>query len=185
MFKFTKMGISGVVLVETEKFKDERGYFFEQYKESTFKSNGIIERFDQDSFSKSREGVIRGLHYQKDPAGQGKLVSVLAGRIFDVAVDLRKGSPHFGKWVSAELSSENNRGVWVPVGFAHGFAALEDDTVVMYKTTNEYSKEHEGGIIWDDPDIGIKWPVKNPIVSEKDSKHPRLRDSKADFAYTG
>ena len=183
MFRFTKLGIPDIILIETDKFNDDRGCFFEHYKESAFKANGILDLFEQDSFSNSKKGVIRGLHYQKEPMGQGKLVSALSGKIFDVAVDLRKGSPHFGKWVSAELSSENCRSLWVPVGFAHGFAALEDDTVVLYKTTHEYSKEHEGGVIWNDPDIGIKWPIRNPTVSEKDGKHQRLRDSKSNFVY--
>ncbi len=183
MFKFTKMAIPDVLLIETEKFNDGRGYFFEHYKESVFKQNGISHPFSQDSLSKSKKGVLRGLHFQKEPFPQGKLVSVLSGSVFDVAVDIRKDSPHFGKWVSAELSEYNNRSIWVPPGFAHGFESLEDNTIILYKTTGEYSKEHERGIVWNDPDLAIAWPINNPILSEKDSKHPAFKDTQPDFAF--
>ena len=164
-------------------FADERGFFLESYKESEFKTNGIDVEFKQDNHSKSAKNVLRGLHYQLEPHGQGKLVRVVTGKIFDVAVDIREGSPTFGKWVSAELSGDNRQMLWIPSGFAHGFLTLEDNTNVLYKATNEYNKESEGGIIWNDPDIAIKWPVNEPVLSEKDLKNTHLKEAKLNFRY--
>jgi dTDP-4-dehydrorhamnose 3,5-epimerase len=180
-FKFSRMEIPEVVLVEYQKFGDNRGAFSEHYKASEFRANGIAENFLQDNYSESKRGVLRGLHYQLEPMEQGKLVSVLSGRVFDVAVDIRKGSKTFGKWVGAELSAENRRMLYVPAGFAHGFLALEDNSTVLYKVTKEYSKQHERGIIWNDSAIGIKWPQLTPILSDKDAVLPKLADAEINF----
>jgi dTDP-4-dehydrorhamnose 3,5-epimerase len=168
--------IKDLILVKPRVFFDNRGYFLETYKRSDFKKIGICDDFVQDNYSLSKKGVIRGLHFQIGPKGQGKLVSVKKGKIIDVAVDVRKESATFGKYVMAELSSDNHYMLWIPEGFAHGFVSLEENTVVAYKCTNEYSKEHERGIIYNDPDIGIDWNIKNPIVSEKDLELKRLED---------
>ena len=137
----------------------------------------------QDNHSKSTYGVLRGLHYQKNPKAQGKLVRCIKGKILDVAVDIRKGSPTFGKWVSAILSEENKHMLYVPVGFAHGFAVLSEEAEVLYKTTDEYSPEHDRGILWNDPEIGIDWQVENPIISEKDKNLPLLKDADINFEF--
>lgn len=182
-FEFKKLEIPEVILITPKVFPDDRGLFLESYKESEFKANGINLEFKQDNHSQSSKNVLRGLHYQLEPHEQGKLVRVITGKIFDVAVDIRKGSPTFEKWVSAELSYENKNILWIPPGFAHGFLTLEDNTNVLYKATNEYNKDSEAGIIWNDPDIGVKWPIKDPLLSEKDLKHPLLKDAKLNFKY--
>lgn len=182
-FKFEKLEIGGLTLITAPIFGDERGYFTEGYKFSEFKDNGIEHVFSQDGYSKSKKGVLRGLHYQLKPADQGKLIRVLTGRIFDVAVDIRKGSAHYGKWIGKELSEENGLTLFLPPGFAHGFVTLEEDTRVLYKMTKEYSKKDERGIIWNDPKIGIKWPVKSPTVAEKDQKFPTLEFAENNFVY--
>ena len=184
-FKFRKLEIPDVILIESKVFEDERGFFMETYKASEFKANGIPYDFVQDNHSKSQKGVLRGLHYQLKPMEQGKLVRCIRGRIWDVAVDIRKGSPWYGKWVAIELSEENKLMLWVPPGFAHGFVALEDNTEVIYKVTKEYAPKLDRGIIWNDPDIGIEWPIDNPILSKKDSKLPKLRDAENNFEYGG
>lgn len=170
-FKFHNTELPEVLLIERMKYQDNRGYFSETFKKSDFSKNNIGFSFVQDNFSKSRKGVIRGLHYQNDPKEQGKLVTVLSGEIFDVAVDIRPNSENFGKWTGANLSEDNGNLFWIPPGFAHGFQALEDSRV-LYKVTEEYSKEHESGILWNDPTIHIEWPMKEHIVSEKDSELP-------------
>ena len=182
-FEFKRLEIPDVILITPTAFADERGFFMESHKESEFKANGIEFEFKQDNHSKSSRNVLRGLHYQLEPYAQGKLVRVVTGSIFDVAVDIRKSSPTFGKWVSAELSEDNKKMLWIPPGFAHGFLTLEDNTNVLYKTTNEYNKESERGISWNDPEIGIKWPVNNPLLSEKDKKHPILKEADINFNY--
>ncbi len=182
-FEFKRLEIPDVILITSKAFSDERGFFMESYKESEFKANGINFEFKQDNHSKSSKKVLRGLHYQLEPYAQGKLVRVITGKIFDVAVDIRRGSPTFGKWVSAELSEDNKKMLWIPPGFAHGFLALEDNTNVLYKSTNEYNKESERGILWNDPEIGIKWPFDNPLLSDKDKKHPVLKDADINFNY--
>lgn len=168
-FAFRSKNIPDVISIKCEYYSDERGFFEETFKSSIFKSKGINFDFVQDNHSFSRKGVIRGLHFQVYPKEQGKLVSVISGKILDVAVDVRPDSQYFGKWTSAILSGDNHTMLWIPPGFAHGFIALQDSHVV-YKTTNEYSFEHERGILWNDPEIGVEWHEDNPIVSEKDRK---------------
>jgi dTDP-4-dehydrorhamnose 3,5-epimerase len=182
-FKFKKLGIPEVVLVEAQAFVDERGFFMESFKESIFKDNGITTRFVQDNYSHSIKGVIRGLHYQKDPKAQAKIVMVSRGEIFDVVVDIRKGSPTYGKWVSEKLSEQNHMLLFIPEGFAHGFCILSDEADVLYKTNTEYSAEHERGVMWNDKNIDIKWPITNPIVSKKDLQLPPLNDADNNFVY--
>ena len=176
-FVFKRFSIAGVILIEPKVFYDERGFFIETYKHSDFVRYGIKGHFVQDNHTRSKKNVIRGLHYQKNPRAQGKLVRCLSGRIFDVAVDIRKGSPTFGQWVGIELSEENNCMFYIPPAFAHGFAVLSDVADVIYKCTEEYSPENDGGIIWNDPEIKINWPVQNPILSEKDQKLLTLKDT--------
>jgi len=179
-FTFKRLKIPDVLLIEPKVFKDERGYFMETYKFTEFEKFGI-KNFVQENQSFSVKGVIRGLHYQKNPYAQGKLVRVIKGEIFDVAVDIRKGSSTYGKYVSEILSDENKYMVYIPEGFAHGFCVLSDEAIVNYLTTAEYNKECDRGIIWNDEDIGIDWPIKNPIISEKDKRHPKLKDADINF----
>ena len=182
-FRFTRLEIPEVVLIEPAVFSDERGFFMEAYKYSEFAAFGISERFLQDNHSRSRKGVLRGLHYQNPPKAQGKLVRVVAGESFDVAVDIRKGSPTYGRWVGATLSAENKAMLYIPAGFAHGFCVLSEAAEVLYKTTAEYAPECEAGIIWNDSEIGIRWPVEDPIVSPKDAGWPPLKEAVNGFAY--
>lgn len=168
--------ISGLLVLQPKIFSDERGFFAETYHAGRYAEKGVDDVFVQDNLSRSKKGVLRGLHYQLPPFAQGKLVSVVYGKVMDVAVDIRPQSPTFGKHVAVELSADNKKQFWIPPGFAHGFVALEDDTVFIYKCTNVYSPDHDRGILWNDPDIGIAWPMENPIVSEKDRKHPFLKD---------
>ena len=182
-FIFKKLSIPEVVLIEPKVFRDGRGLFLETYKYSDFAQTGIKEQFVQDNYSKSVKGVLRGLHFQKNPDAQGKLVQCVKGKIFDAAVDIRKGSPTFGRWVSVELSEENNLLLYVPSAFAHGFVVLSETADVIYKCNREYSPEDDRGIIWDDPDINIRWPVKDPVLSEKDKKLPFLKDADINFEY--
>ena len=176
-FKFTKLSIPEVVLIEPRVFRDERGFFIETYKHSEFADAGISEYFVQDNHSQSSRDVLRGLHYQINPKAQGKLLRCSKGKIFDVAVDIRKGSPDYGKWVGLELSDENNNMIYIPPGFAHGFLTLSDTAEVLYKCTEEYSPGHERGIAWNYPDINIDWPIKAPILSAKDLSYPMLKDA--------
>lgn len=171
-FKFEKLDIDGLVLVKPDVFKDDRGYFKETYKKSLYEAGGIKGDFIQDNFSFSSRGVLRGLHFQLGQHAQGKLVSVARGRVWDVAVDIRRSSPTFGKWIGVELSEENHHQFWIPPGFAHGFVVLDDHTIFQYKCTNEYHKASEGAIRWNDPFLGIQWPLRDVIVSEKDGLAP-------------
>ncbi len=166
--------IEGPLIIDPRVFSDERGFFVETYNADRYEEAGIPAAFVQDNLSVSRKGVLRGLHFQSPPYAQGKLVQVLRGRVFDVAVDIREGSPTFGKYVSVELSAENHRQFWIPAGFAHGFLSLEDDTMFQYKCTNVYAPDHDGGIRYDDPAIGIAWPEGSFVVSEKDKAQPLL-----------
>lgn len=176
-FEFIKLEIPEVILIKPKKYNDERGFFWESYKQSEFKQNGIKEIFVQDNHSKSRKHVLRGLHYQTSPYEQGKLVQCIKGEIFDVAVDLRKKSKTFTKWVGLNLRAVNNYMLYIPPGFAHGFCSLQDNTEVTYKVTCEYSKTHDKGIFWNDPTIGINWPIKNVQVSEKDRYLPLIHQA--------
>lgn len=182
-FRFKKLDIPEVILVESKVFLDERGLFMESFKESVFISNGIKTRFVQDNFSHSSKGVLRGLHYQKDPKAQAKLVMAITGEIFDVAVDIRKGSPTYGKWIGQTLSDKNHNLLYVPEGFAHGFCVLSDTADVLYKVNSEYSPEHERGILWNDPDLSIKWPTDKPVMIKKDLELPTLKNADNNFVY--
>lgn len=175
---FIKTAIDGVVIVEPRIFKDDRGYFFESYNEQEFISNGIINRFVQDNQSKSSYGVVRGLHCQLGEHAQAKLVRVLAGKVLDVAVDFRKDSPTFLQHVAVELSAENNRQLFIPRGFLHGFSVLSETAVFAYKCDNLYCKESEFGIRFDDPTIGVDWqvPADKILVSDKDRMHKEVKD---------
>lgn len=178
-FRFSRTRIRDVVLVEYERFPDPRGFFAELYRASSYAAE-IPLQFVQANLSFSRRGVVRGLHYQLRPAEQGKLVFVLSGRILDVALDIRRGSPHFGEHVAEEIAL--GRALWIPPGFAHGFQALED-SLVVYMVTKEYSPPHERCVAWNDPEAGIGWPLGEATVSEKDSRCPRLRDAETNFTY--
>ena len=170
--------LPGVLLLKPKVFADERGFFLETYNARTFAAAGLPERFVQDNHSRSERGVLRGLHYQ-EPNAQGKLIRCTRGAIWDVAVDVRMGSPSFGKWYGVELNEANHWMLWVPAGFAHGFCATEDRTDVTYKCTAFYDPSSERGIIWNDPGIGIDWPVREPLLSPKDAAAPRLADAEA------
>lgn len=180
-FKFSKTEISGIIVIEAKAYRDDRGFFMESYNAKAFESNGFAEHFVQDNHSVSKKGVIRGLHYQINPSPMGKLVRCIKGKIFDAGVDIRKGSPTFGKWFGDYLFGDNMKMIYFPPGIAHGFLALEDDTHVYYKCTGFYSKENERAIVWDDPAIGIKWPVSEVggkvILSDRDKLHPRLSEA--------
>lgn len=181
-FTFHPTKIKDVILVEPRSFSDDRGFFFENYKKSEFDKNGILYDFVQDNTSRSEKGVIRGMHFQAPPHEQGKLVRAILGEILDVAIDIRKGSPTYGQWVSDVLSSENKKMLWVPPGFAHGFLTLTE-ALVHYKVTKEYNKDSEGGLIWNDSDINVKWPLMNPNLSEKDTIWPGIKNFKSPFNY--
>lgn len=176
-FNFIKTNIEGLFVIEPSLFRDDRGYFMETYNKKEFENAGINVNFVQDNQSKSKKGVLRGLHFQKRNS-QGKLVRVIKGKVFDVALDLRKNSKTFGKWHGVVLSDENNLQFYIPENFAHGFLVLSDEAEFVYKCTNFYDPESEGGIIWNDPTIAINWPlddIKYPILSEKDKAHPPFK----------
>ena len=180
-FTFNETKIKGVYIIDVKTYGDERGYFMETYKEDDFRAAGLDYKFVQDNQSSSRRGVLRGLHFQKTHP-QAKLVRVLKGEVFDVAVDLRKGSETYGQWVGAVLSEENKRQFMIPRGFAHGFLVMSDHAEFAYKCDELYHPEDEGGIMWNDPDIGIEWKdVGELILSEKDKHHPTLAESKIEF----
>jgi len=182
-FTFKRLDISEVILVEAKAFPDDRGFFLESFKESAFVYNGIGTKFVQDNFSHSFKGVLRGLHYQKNPKAQVKLVIALRGEIFDVAVDIRKNSPTYGKWVGEILSEGNHKMLYIPKGFAHGFCVLSGEADVLYKVNQEYSPEDEKGIIWNDPEINITWLIDKPILNEKDLQLPLLKNADNNFVY--
>jgi len=175
----TPTGLPGVILIEPRTFHDERGFFLETWNQSRYQDLGLPATMVQDNLSWSRRGVLRGMHFQH-PAGQGKLVYALAGQIFDVVADMRVGSPAFGRWESFDLSLENGRQLYVPDGFAHGFCVLSATALVAYKCTELYRPECEVGVIWNDPKLGIRWPLASPIVSGKDAALARLDDLGAD-----
>ncbi|CAM3609281.1 MULTISPECIES: dTDP-4-dehydrorhamnose 3,5-epimerase [Paenibacillus] len=177
-----RLSVMDALVIEPVVHGDHRGFFMESYNDSLFKQNGINYNFIQDNHSLSAEpGVLRGLHYQLNPKAQTKLVRVLAGAIYDVIVDIRKNSPTFGQWVGVILSEHNKRQLLVPKGFAHGFCTLVPNTQVLYKVDEYYSPEHDRGILWSDPALGIDWPTSNPILSDKDQRHPLLKDAEMNF----
>ena len=184
---FLTTNIPDLLIFEPKVFEDSRGYFYEAYNEQVFGESGVTNRFVQDNQSKSSFGVIRGLHYQLHPHAQFKLVRALEGVILDVAVDLRKGSPTFGKHFSIELSAENKKQLLIPSGFAHGFSVLSETAIVFYKCDALYSKENEGGIVYNDPFLGIDWkiPAGKEIVSEKDLAQPLFENCKNNFEFSG
>lgn len=180
-----KTNIDGVVIIEPKVFVDNRGYFFESFSQKIFEEKVCKTSFVQDNESKSSFGVLRGLHFQKPPYAQSKLVRVIKGKVLDVAVDIRKGSPTFGQHVSVELTEENKRQFFVPRGFAHGFVVLSEEVIFQYKCDNFYAPQHEGALAWDDPDLGIDWqiPIDKIILSDKDKKHKQLKDADWLFDY--
>ena len=176
--KATPLAIRDVILLEPTVFGDERGFFFESFNQREFEEAiGLSVTFVQDNHSKSKKGILRGLHYQLPPMAQGKLVRVIEGEVFDVMVDIRKSSPTFGKWVGEIISSENKKQIWIPEGFAHGFVVISETAEFLYKTTNFYSKEHERAIRWNDNDIGIQWPIEDVFLSEKDGDAKFFKDA--------
>ena len=181
-----KTAIDGVVIIEPRLFKDERGYFFESFSQKEFEEKVCKTVFVQDNESKSSYGVLRGLHFQKPPFAQSKLVRVVRGAVLDVAVDIRKGSPTFGKHVAVELTAENHRQFFIPRGFAHGFSVLSQEVVFQYQCDNYYAPQSEGALAWDDPDLGIDWriPAAEVVLSKKDKAHPRLKDADGLFDYS-
>jgi len=181
--KIEKVNINDLFVIEPTIFDDNRGYFYESF--NIEKYNFITQNYSfvQDNISKSKYGIIRGLHYQIGDYAQGKLISVLVGKVFDIAVDIRFGSPTFGKYFGIELSEENKKQLWIPPGFAHGFSVLSDEVIFLYKCTANYNKENERSIIYNDPDLRIDWKVKNPIVSEKDLTSKKFSEIEKDFNY--
>jgi dTDP-4-dehydrorhamnose 3,5-epimerase len=175
-FTFTGLDLPGVVLVEPRVFDDDRGFFMETYKRSEFAAAGISIDLVQENHSRSVQGTLRGLHAQRSPKAQGKLVRVVEGEILDVAADIRRGSPTFGRWVSARLSGDNRRALYVPPGYAHGFYVISPEAQVIYKTTDEYAPELEYGVRWDDPLLAIPWPTTSPLLSARDCRWPYLSD---------
>ncbi len=178
-----KTNIAGLLIFKPKVFKDERGYFFESFNKQNFDETKLNFQFLQDNISKSKKGTIRGLHYQVGDKAQGKLCFVLYGKVLDVAVDIRFGSQTFGKYFSCELSEENHQQLWIPPGFAHGFSVLSDEAIFAYKCTENYSKDDERAILFNDPDLNIDWKVKNPIVSPKDLSAKYFKDIDKDFIY--
>ncbi len=172
--------LPGVLIVTPKVFRDDRGFFLESFNEASFRDAGLPVRFLQDNHSRSAKGVLRGLHYQlRHP--QGKLVRVVRGKIFDVVADIRRGSPTFGRWVGVTLDDRELSALWIPPGFAHGFCALSDDVDVTYKCTDFYTPNDERGVLWNDPLLGIRWPVENPILNAKDRSYPPLRKDSTDL----
>jgi len=173
--KVISTSLKGVLLIEPSVFEDKRGFFMETYQQKKYMDSGIKSNFIQDNLSFSVRGTLRGLHYQL-PHTQAKLVHVIEGEIFDVTVDIRSGSPSFAKWTGVHLSGENRRQLYIPEGFAHGFCVLSETAIFMYKCSDFYSPDSERGILWSDPDIGVDWPVENPVLSKKDRNYDYLKD---------
>lgn len=177
-----KTDLEGLVVLKPRVFEDARGYFFESYNKGAFAAAGITEEFVQDNQSLSQQGVLRGLHFQNPPHAQGKLVRVIKGSVFDVAVDIRKNSPTYGKWFGLELTEENKTMMYIPTGFAHGFLTLRDNTIFSYKVTSLYNKASEDCLLWNDPQIGITWNYEKPLLSEKDLEGKLIRDFETKFS---
>ncbi|MCA9926118.1 MAG: dTDP-4-dehydrorhamnose 3,5-epimerase [Anaerolineales bacterium] len=180
-FQFQQLQIPDVILVKPQVFGDKRGFFKEVFQQSEFAQNGIFLPFVQDNYSFSAYGVLRGLHYQKPPFAQGKLLMAVRGEIFDVAVDIRRGSPTYGQWVGEVLSENNHQMLYVPPGFAHGFCVLSKEAALSYKVTAPYAADYEKGILWNDPSIGIEWPIDSPILSDRDVALPLMEDADNPF----
>lgn len=178
--KIIRTALTGVLIIEPRVFGDERGFFLETYHAKRYAEAGLPGPFVQDNHSRSAPGTVRGLHYQLEHA-QGKLTRCVRGAVFDVAVDIRRGSPTFGKWVGMELSAENNRQLYIPPGFAHGFCVPSEESEVQYKCTDYYAPEDEHGVIWNDPSIGIEWRIDDPILSNKDRGYPALSPDRDDL----
>lgn len=183
MTTFHPQAVPDLILIEPRAVPDARGFFLETYKASTYRAGGIPQTFVQDNHSRSVRGTLRGLHFQAPPNAQGKLVSVTRGEILDVAVDLRRGSPTFSRWVAVRLSDENHRQLYLPVGFAHGFLVLSEEADLTYKVTSEYVPESDRGILWNDPDLGIAWGIRDPLLSERDQNLPRFAEADIPFEY--
>jgi len=182
--KVSKTNIEGLLLIEPDLFRDDRGYFFESYSKEKYDEIAPDINFVQDNISQSKKETVRGLHYQVGNKAQGKLCQVISGKVLDVAVDIRFGSPTFGKHYAHMLNTEKNMQIWIPPGLAHGFSVLSDEAVFSYKCTNYYSKEHERSILYNDPDLNIDWQVENPVVSAKDLKAKKFKEIYKDFIYT-
>lgn len=176
-FEFEEYNLQGLYVVAPRVFPDDRGFFLESYKKSDFARIGIDEEFKQDNHSRSTKGVLRGLHYQLPPFAQAKLIRCISGEIWDVVVDVRKSSPTFGEWTAITLSAENKKLFYIPPGFAHGFYTVSETAEIMYKVTSEYSKEHERGIMWNDPEVNIEWPGEDILLSDKDKVYPALKEA--------
>ncbi|UCE05619.1 MAG: dTDP-4-dehydrorhamnose 3,5-epimerase [bacterium] len=181
-FIFQKLKIPDVLLIEPRSYIDERGFFAETYKRSEFIENGIKEEFVQDNLSHSSKGTLRGLHFQNPPKAQAKLVMVLKGEVFDAAIDIRKNSPTYGQYIGLTLSDKKIQMLYIPIGFAHGFCVLSDEADFFYKVSDEYAPILDSGIRWNDPDIGIQWPISEPILSERDAELPLLEQANLNFA---
>ena len=182
--KVSKTNIEGLLLIEPDLFNDGRGYFFESYNKEKYVEIGLDINFVQDNISQSKKGTVRGLHYQVGDKAQGKLCQVISGKVLDVAVDIRFGSPTFGKHFAHMLNTEKKMQIWIPPGLAHGFSVLSDEAIFSYKCTNYYSKDHERAILYNDSELNIDWQVKNPVVSEKDLKAKTIKEIDKDFIYT-
>ena len=184
-FTFEPLEIPGVLLIHPLRRGDDRGFFAETYRRSAFEEAGLDATFVQDNFARSGPGVLRGLHYQLPPAPQGKLVRVVRGSVFDVAVDLRRGSPTYGRWVGRTLDEASGAMMWIPEGFAHGYAVLGDGADLAYKVTAEYSPELDRGVLWNDPEVGVEWPLADPMLSARDRALPTLREAENTFRMAG
>ncbi|MFA5404034.1 MAG: dTDP-4-dehydrorhamnose 3,5-epimerase [Ignavibacteria bacterium] len=183
--KISKTDLEGVLIIEPDVFPDDRGFFFESFSKMKYEKEGFNFNFVQDNISKSTKGTIRGLHYQVGEFAQGKLCQVVLGKVYDCAIDIRFGSPTFGRYVGVELSGENHLQFWLPPGFAHGFSVLSDEAIFMYKCTNYYSKKDERSIIFNDADLGIDWKVEVPVISEKDLLAKKFKEIEKDFFSIG
>ena len=183
-FTFKTLNLPGVILVEPRVFEDDRGFFLEAFKLSDFEKAGLHLSFKQSNHSRSTKNVLRGLHYQLNPRAQGKLIRCIEGKIFDVAVDIRKGSPTYGKWIGEYLCEENRRLLYIPEGFLHGFCVVSESAQIIYYCTEEYSPAHDRSVKWNDPSIGIQWPVTHPVLSAKDENAVLLERAENNFVYS-
>lgn len=182
-FKFEVLDCPGLIVIQPEVFPDDRGFMLETYARVPFEAHGIPDAFVLDLHSRSPRGVLRGLHYQKDPEAQGKLVRVVRGKVFNVAADIRRGSPTYGQWRGVEVSDENHRMLWIPPGFANGYCVLSDEADYVYKTTAGYAPELYRGIVWNDSALGIQWPVADPILAPRDAEFPSLEEADNNYRY--